>query len=110
MLILFQIIYQRSGGECTPDKILMSLTDLKALGLKPGGLVSVRGSGGGGGGTTDSTFGDGDILCRCWPSKTASTGTAVMHRMHWPMLGASESTSSSVKPRTASMAAIDTSR
>lgn len=67
--ILFQILLQsRSASlQSSSDKISMSSKDMKTLNVKAGCSVVLQCS-------------SGSIVCKVWPSKTLTQGTASVHR------------------------------
>lgn len=63
------------GVECSPEKILLHATDMKALKVKVGGAVLVE-------------MPASVCLCRAWPSKKAVVGSATLNKLWAPNLPA----------------------
>jgi hypothetical protein len=67
---MFQILLQSrsSSQQSYPDKISMTSKDMKLLGVKAGCSVLLQ-------------SGSIDIICKAWPSKTLTAGSASIHRL-----------------------------
>ena len=68
-----QILLHNKGQQSySSDKVLMCLKDIKQLNMKPGSYVII---------TIDNNK---NICCRCWPSKTLTTGVISLNRIWYP--------------------------
>ena len=66
------LLHSKGQQPYSSDKVLMCLKDIKQLNIKPGSYVII---------TIDN---DKNICCRCWPSKTLTTGIVSLNRIWYP--------------------------
>lgn len=66
------LLHSKGQQPHSSDKVLMCLKDIKQLSIKPGSYVII---------TIDNNK---SICCRCWPSKTLTTGIISLNRIWYP--------------------------